>query len=83
MTLNPKMTYFRQQETSLVSRILLRLLCPGWFGSREGILLLSQCSLLVLLHIISTSFIGLKHQTHQDLARSTIISLFLSRYCSV
>ena len=38
MTLNPKMTYLRQQETSLVSRILLRLLCPGWFGSLEGIL---------------------------------------------
>ena len=30
MTLKPKMTYLRQQETSLVSRIRLRLLCPGW-----------------------------------------------------
>merc|ERR1719500_449069 len=52
MTLKPKMTYFRQQETSLVSRILLRLLCPGWFGSREGILS-CHCTVLYLLHIIA------------------------------
>ena len=37
MTLKPKMTYLRQQETSLVSLILLRLF---WFcGCVEGILL--------------------------------------------
>ena len=81
MTLKPKMTYLRQQDTSLVSLILLLLLCPwpegweedGWWPP-EGIFLLyrSWYSAAIYLIIVNIWKVNLKITTDKDCSLFTL-----------